>query len=542
MKIGKVMNGVGIALLALAFAVALLRVFSIEGPKAKEGVVTLRFAHWQLEGGLRGAFDKLAREYEELHPGVEVEQMAIPEQIAQNWSKTQLIGGTAPAIIQLGGPMGTGDEERARYFVPLTPWVRIPNPYNVGTDLAGVPWRETFVDNLESMETFSNVLLDYYGVPMTMFTTRVFYNRALLREVSGRDVVPTNYREFVELCESAADYELPGGQSLLPIAGSKYHSPRMMDDLFRSQTQKLSFELEPTGSPRPDTIELALAALRGRWDWETPAVQDGLRLMQQIGRHMQPGFLSLDRDDALFYFVQGRALMIATGSWDATSIRIQSPFEVGAFAMPQPTREDPDFGKNVVGLFSEVALQTGVAFGVTRQADQTELAIDFLQFITSQRSNAKFSAESGMLPAVVGVVPPKQVKPFMPREGGFRAGFSPNLEHFGPEVVRVIDTNLHRLVGPNGSVEDYGRTMNRVVPAAIATDLKRKLENLLQSLAMQDTTLTAYRALAARGTDPRAEEKLVELLEGQNAQERMVYRTNHELRDAGVLPPREEEN
>ncbi|MGC1481082.1 MAG: extracellular solute-binding protein [Chthoniobacterales bacterium] len=534
------MNGIGLALLAGAFAVALIRVFSIEGPTAKDGIVTLRFAHWQLEGGIRGAFDESAREYEEMHPGVRVEQMAIPEQIAQNWSKTQLIGGTAPAIIQLGGPMGTGDEERARYFVPLTQWVTKPNPYNAGTDLAGVPWRETFVDNLESMETFSNVLLDYYGVPTTMFTTRVFYNRSLLREITGGDEVPTDYREFVELCELAADYELPGGGRLLPIAGSKYNSPRMMDDLFRSQTQKLSLELEPAGSPRPETTEVALAALRGQWDWQSPAVQDGLKLMQQIGRHMQPGFLSLDRDDALFYFVQGKALMIATGSWDATSIRIQSPFEVGAFAMPLPTQEDPEFGGNVVGPFSEVALESGVVFGVARQADQTELAIDFLRFITSQRSNSKFSAASGMLPGVVGVSPPPEVQPFMPRLGGFRAGFNPNLEQFGPDLVRVIETNLHRLVGPNGSVGDYSQTMDRVSPPAILTDLNRKLDNSRQSLAMQDTTLTAYRVLADRGTDPRAEQKYVELLEGQDAQERMVYRMEYELRASGVMPKRKE--
>ena len=33
-----------------------------------------------------------------------------------------------------------------QYFTPLSPYVGNPNPFNVGSPLEGVPWKDTFVD------------------------------------------------------------------------------------------------------------------------------------------------------------------------------------------------------------------------------------------------------------------------------------------------------------------------------------------------------------------------------------------------------------
>src|SRR5207253_9887425 len=123
--------------------------------------ITIRFAHWQLENGPRDAFEKIAAEYSKLHPGISVEQLPIPERIYPNWFITQLVGGMAPDLIQIG--KGSNDERLTRFFTPLSDLASSPNPYNKGTDLEGVPMRETLFDGMEG--GFVQNLIEFYAVP-----------------------------------------------------------------------------------------------------------------------------------------------------------------------------------------------------------------------------------------------------------------------------------------------------------------------------------------------------------------------------------------
>ena len=63
--------------------------------------VTIRFAHFELEVGVREALDSLARTYEREHPHVNVEQIAVPQQFYKQWIRTQLVGGIPPDIIEV---------------------------------------------------------------------------------------------------------------------------------------------------------------------------------------------------------------------------------------------------------------------------------------------------------------------------------------------------------------------------------------------------------------------------------------------------------
>src|SRR3981189_3964284 len=83
--------------------------------------VTIRLAHWQLEVGVRDGLAEAAAEYRKLHPNVQIIQEAIPEATYGQWMSTQLMGGTAPDIVQAG--MVEGHLMTAfflRYFVPLS--------------------------------------------------------------------------------------------------------------------------------------------------------------------------------------------------------------------------------------------------------------------------------------------------------------------------------------------------------------------------------------------------------------------------------------
>ena len=91
--------------LLVVFAVFLWSAWVIATFRAQQtppGSVVIRLGHWQLEASVREGIDEMAREYQKTHPNVVVVQDAIPEGTYGQWVSTQLMGGTAPDIMQVG--------------------------------------------------------------------------------------------------------------------------------------------------------------------------------------------------------------------------------------------------------------------------------------------------------------------------------------------------------------------------------------------------------------------------------------------------------
>ncbi len=530
MNRGTITNMVGFALLAGCFLVALGRVVSRERSE-RSGDVVVRVAHWQLESGLRDAFDAVAKAYMEENPGVRVEQITVPERVYKSWLRTQLVGGTAPDIIEVLPGVETSLLDR--FFSPLTEELDKPNPYNDGTELEGQPWRRTFSDGLAS--SYNEQLLDYYGIPISMFTVRVFYNKTLWREIFGDRPPPRTYEEFLAACEGALEFSRRTGRVLIPVSSSRYHGKYLTDRMFQSQTQKLLQRIDHARSLLPTANEIGASYMLGEWSLRDQAVRDGFQLVHEAGRYMQPGFNQLAREDGVFYFVQGRALMTSSGSWDASSLRDQAPFEVGAFPVPLPSKDHPRFGPNIVGPASEAGTVSGIMFAVTQTTPNREAALDFLRYFTSVRGNTLFMRESSWLPVVNGVTPgdnDEHVKPFMPIMEGAPPGFAPTMRDFGTETSRVLQDHFHRLVGPGGSVDNY---IEAVIPALVPRmreDMRRKVQRGTWNLWRQDGSAMAYWHLH----DVRAEEGAAKrwelIVEGQMLREAELLWMSRVLKEA----------
>ncbi len=532
----KIINLIGYSLLLGCFLVSLFRVLGRESDDASDGRHVIRFAHWQLEAGMREALDQLARDYEALHPEVRVEQIAIPERTYAQWVRTQLVGGTAPDIIQLG--KGTDDEVMARFFAPISQWVERPNPYNEGGPLASVPWRATFLDDMQGSWAYRTNLLEYYGVPMSMFTIRVFYNRDLWRRLLGDTPPPETFDDFLALCHRVHERSAELGQPVLPVAGSKDNGPMLAYRLFASQTQRLIQELDLEHTLRPENTDIGQAFLHGAWSVDSSAYSAGLAITRDVALQMHPGFVQLGRDDAAFYFLQKRALMITSGSWDSPSFRAMADFELGVFPVPAPSREHPIYGANVLGPASESETGTGLTFGIVRSAANHARLIDFLHFITSQKGNATFSRISDWLPAAVGVVPAEQVRPFLPITDGFVAGFDPTLGSLGAGTSLAVQRNLDLLVGPAGSVAAFRDRMRDELAPAVREDLERYAHNTLLNLQRQDVIIAALSASSPPSLDD-SPDKFSEMIEAQNrAESRRAWIVNRLATDPGISPSR----
>lgn len=529
----KIFNTIGFGLLGVCIVLSLGQVITRSAKEANTDQITIRLAHWQLEGGIKAAFDEVAKEYTKLHPNVKIEQMLVPERIYPNWATTQLIGGTAPDIIELGKGADSG-ERVARFFLPSTDIVDKPNPYNKGTDLENTPWRSTFFDGMEG--AYREDLAEYYGIPCFNTTVRLYYNRTLMKEITGKDEVPTTYDELAALCEEVSRFAARPENSrrkLLALAGSKYNSPILIERLMASQTQLFRPLQNDMPLMTPSGEDAALNYLKGEWKLESEPIRLGLELQRDLGKYMPPGFLQLGREDSTLYFIQQRALMIATGSWDASSIyqlADEAKFEIGAFQVPFPDKNHPRYGKYTAGVASEANSKTFAAFAVYRGSKHRDVAYDFLAFLTSRKGNTIWSHTSKWPPVIVGVEPHERTVPFMPIAEGAIDGLTLRGMAGNLEASRLVDSKLSALMDPNGSVDKYIDAIEPDFGKLLTKDLREGIKNRLRSVRRQDgNIISVIFAKEQEPDDPRTALKYDSLWENQISQELLNAHINYEL-------------
>jgi len=403
----------------LAYLWSAVAIFSYRAQQVPPGTtVTLRIGHWQLEAGVRDGFNALAAEYQKLHPEVYIVQDAVPESTYGQWLTTQVMGGTASDIIECGMLPSAALllSYHSRYFLPLNNYVNLPNPYNAGTALAGVPWRNTFKDGMRA--GYVAELQSYMCVPLAQFAYRILYNRDLLRKLTGRTTPPQNYREFLAVCEQIRQHRDERGRPYVPITASNYHigmwDSTMCEPLTFAALRKLDFNRD--GFVGIDEFFAGIATHRVGFDF--PPFAARYQMLSELIPFMPAGFTGLGRDEAVFLFAQQRSVFITSGTWDAQSLREQArgTFDAGVMDFPLPAKDDPEFGQILEGPVYDRTF-IGMPFVITRTCKHPEVAVDFLQFLSSQRGNAEFNQHIGWIPSVRGAAMPATL-----------AGFEPHLE------------------------------------------------------------------------------------------------------------------
>lgn len=408
-----------VALTFLWSALSIMTSRHIEAPKQDE--IVLRIGHWQLEAGVREAFNAMAAKYHELHPDVTIVQDAVPEGTYGQWMTTQLMGGTAPDMIEigLGGavPYNVMLGYYSRYFIPLTSVVNQPNPYNRGTELEAVPWRNTYKDVMRSV--YIEELQEYMQIPLSQFGVRVFYNKDLLRRLTGLTEAPHDYRQFLEVCKRIRSQVDERGKPYTPIAGSAYHVGMwdgfMSDPLTYGAVRRVDFNRD--GAVGND--ELFVGFKTGRITFDFAPFEAKFKMLRELTEQFQAGFTGLGRDEAVFLFAQQRAVFITTGTWDVGSLHEQARgvFNVGIMDFPVPSRDDPEFGQVAEGPVYERP-SSSFSFVITRTSRHPEAALDFLRFLGSQKGNEEFNRIIGWIPAVSGTHVSPMLQPFNPHLEG----------------------------------------------------------------------------------------------------------------------------
>lgn len=486
--------------------------------------IVLRFAHWQLESGMREAFDFMAARYMELHPEVRVEPMAVPGKVYTQWLNTQLIGETAPDIVMFDSRFSAEVQQMTRFFEPLSRWLAQPNPYNTGTALEGVPWRLTFLDGLRNRATYNEQLRDYFAVSLCSHAMLMFYNRDLMEQITGSRDAPTSFTEWIKLGEKIRT----GHPEYVHVAGARDYSVWLMAMLANQSVTKWLLEADYGLRFAVTGTDLFTGLLDQRWDIDTPAVQSSLQVIHAVGRQMTPGFLQLDKSTALENFVRGEALSLFSGTWDYPSLEALTDFEIGGFMVPVPTAAETPYGGHALLPAVSGVLSTAMPFYLNRQSKHQAVAIDFLRYLTSVEGNAVFSREGKLMPAIHGVEIIPQLEQFKANYDGYVVTATNDglslMYGTGPEYTRLWLSHLYQLFSPDGGVEPYSRTIKENLRTAAVTDLQIQLKNRFTNLRQRDAVLTA---LVHLGGDDLTEAR--HQLSAQNLMELHTYRLQNQL-------------
>ena len=389
--------------------------------------IIIRIAHWQLEAGAREGLAEAAAEYEKLHPHVRIIQEAIPESTYGQWMSTQLMGETAPDIVQAGmvdAPLMTAFF--TRYLLPLSSYVTRPNPYNAGTDLERTPLLLTFKDGMR--RSFIDETQEFMTIPLALVSLRLFYNKSLLKRLTGSDEVPTDYRAFLKVCEKIRAQKQPNGQPYVAIAGSRYHFIRWEDSMVKPLTYGALREIDFNRDGRFSKEEMFMGFASGKIGFSNPAYRASFKMVEEIAREFPSGWSGLGRDEALFNFAQQKAVFTSGGIYEAGGIQEQAggKFELGVVDFPVPDRSDPEYGSIIQGPRYEFP-DGSMPMAVTRTSPHPDVAVDFLLFLTSRKQNEKFNKRLKWIPIIIGAEIDPFLRIFEPNLDGVFPAFDPTI-------------------------------------------------------------------------------------------------------------------
>ena len=383
-KLQYILNRIGLICFLLFFALSVVMVIrngSFGGDILSDGK-RLTFAHWQLEDGFREGYADAIKEYERIKAKegikVRVVQTTVPVRGYPQWFLTQLIGGDCADVIELSG----SEEIHNQYFLPLSRYLAAPNPYNKGTPLEGMAWRDTFADDMVS--ALSQTYSEYFGVSTFMTTTRMYVNVDLYEKTTGEKKMPETLDEWILACQKIQEYGEKIGRPLIPI-GVRGFDKGTIAQIFTHFNNIINADYNDSVSDYgygPTIYEIYHKLAIGDKNIDLDRFLAPVEIVAEVGKYFAKGFSAIDLEQTKFLFNSGTVGFFIDGTYNAFSMVNNSDFRVDIIPLPLigPNGKYRDLGR-----MTEVGGGVGGRFGIPKNARDIELALDFLQFITSYK-------------------------------------------------------------------------------------------------------------------------------------------------------------
>ena len=315
------------------------------GVCAEEGEErTMTFLHWRTED--KAAFEELARQYEELNPGLHIEIEIVP---SEDYAKTLIMraqGGEASDVFAVNPDGDFGSEIATGALMELNDCEEILD--NFSEDALGAGTRDGKI----------------YAVVQTTNPLAIYYNKAIFEEYGLE--VPTTVEEFMNVCETLKEN---GVTPMAQGAGESWMPGFLIEGILANSMEDTS--LFATGNLMDD-----------------PGFVEAVQIAKDIfdNGYILEGSSGISEESLLTGFAVGNYAMISTGTWSMSTIRsIDETIDFGVFNMPGSK-----------GTTKGVS-NTGLMLGINKDSEVMEDAIGFVDFLTSPEPLTYFANETGQL-------------------------------------------------------------------------------------------------------------------------------------------------
>ena len=389
-----------------------------------DGEVTITWWHNATSGPMPAVWEEVAKEFEEAHPGVKVEQTGYQnEELQRTLIPNALAAGDPPDLFQVwpGGEL-RGQVENG-YLQPLDD--AIPDTISsVGATVN--PWQ---------------VGGETYAVPFTFGVEGFWYNTDQFAQ-AGIDTPPTTLDELVD---AAGKLREAGFTPIAVGAGDKWPAAHWW----------YQFALH---SCSPETLQAA----ETEFDFSDDCwVEAGEQLQEFLGINpFQEGFLGTPAQtgagSSAGLVANGQAAMELMGHWNAGVIGGLTPDEtvpefLGWFPFP-----------GIPGSAGDPTAALGGGDGFGCSTDAPPECAELLEYIMSEEVQAKFAASGSGIPTVPAATESlEDVNLKLVAEGLAEASFVQIWldTAFGTTVGNAMNEGIVNLFGGAGSPEDVVKMM-----------------------------------------------------------------------------------
>ncbi|HPA44736.1 MAG TPA: ABC transporter substrate-binding protein [bacterium] len=370
----------------------------------------------------------LADRWEALHPGIRIELVRVPRELAYRaWCVSNFMAGTIPHIIYQNMGLVRDNDFQKGWVIPVDEHLEKSNPYVPGN----TRWNDLFYPVWQdAMRSLDGKL--YWVAPDTV-GVGLLCNLDILEE-AGVTSLPKTFGELIAACEKVKQ------------AGYMVYHPGDMLFIDCVLASAIWGELIPQMDVlRKDGIidvqEMARAVEKGILRTDDGRLRELFRLAKELMNYFVPGYLSVDR---MYAFLQGKLAFFEALSFYMRQVEddTRRNFRYTVIPFPEISPEDSPFGGYPLAGAGNAGCTT--TWQVTNTAVRdgvVDLCIDWLMYLTTPE-NAEFLVnEVGFtIPGVKGAKPLPLYEPLM--EAALEKMQSPRYLDWHALVLSVYSTEF----------------------------------------------------------------------------------------------------
>lgn len=274
------------------------------------------------------------------------------------------------------------------------------------------------------------------GYPSSFETVRILCNKELFD--SAHVEIPQTWAEFLESCKKLTD----SGITPLAFPGSSYGEPAwqwILNSLGNQTAGNLPDFLDANERDKGcvELNEFCKGLEQGDIDFQKEFLSP-YRRFQELAPFMGEDFENMTQEQALEAFEKGKAAMVLTESRSIKEMEAVTEGKISAEVIPVPviTKEtDENAAEESVLPYVQPEMIYGVNSSLKKEGEKLEMAVDFVQYMTSDKVQSRLSEELYLLPSNQNASFQKVLEGFRIAEEAARIPFFPGMNEKHMETV-----------------------------------------------------------------------------------------------------------